>query len=113
MRNRFVAREVWERMGFDVAECIEFTENSPMQQAFRTLLFSRIVPCVKDIGLWGQKIQRAYTDLGVIDAAEANLDDLMRNDEEIAERVDEQKYAAELAARQGDVAAAIAHGAAT
>ena len=54
MRNRFRAQEVWERMGFDVAECLEFTENSPLQQAFRALLFSRIVPCVKDIGLWGE-----------------------------------------------------------
>ena len=45
------AQEVWERMGFDVEECLEFTEHSPVQQAFRTLLFSRIVPCVKDIGL--------------------------------------------------------------
>ena len=103
MRDRFIAREVWERMGFDVQECVEFTERSPVQQAFRTLLFSRIVPCVKDIGLWGPKIQRAYTELGVIDAAEANLDDLMRNDEEIAEQVDEQKYAAELAARRSEV----------
>ena len=110
MRNRFRSQEVWERMGFDVGECLEFTENSPVQQMFRTLLFSRIVPCVKDIGLWGPKIQRAYTDLGVIDAAEANLDDLMRNDEEIAEQVDEQKYAAELAARQAEVGAAIADG---
>ena len=49
---------------------MEFTEHSPVQQAFRTLLFSRIVPCVRDIGLWGPKVQRAYTDLGVIDAAE-------------------------------------------
>src|SRR6202035_1512466 len=108
MRNRFVAREVWERMGFDVQECLAFTEQSPVQQAFRTLLFSRIVPCVKDIGLWGPKIQRAYTDLGVIDAAEANLDDLMRGDEQIAERIDEQKYAAELAARRGEVDTAMA-----
>jgi len=38
MRNRFRAQEVWERMGFDVAECLEFTEHSPVQQAFRTLL---------------------------------------------------------------------------
>ena len=27
MRDRFVAREVWERLGFDVAECVEFTET--------------------------------------------------------------------------------------
>ena len=107
MRNRFRAQEVWERMGFDVAECLEFTEHSPVQQAFRTLLFSRIVPCVKDIGLWGPKVQRAYVDLGVMDAAQTDLDALMRQDEEIAEKVDAEKYATELATRQSEVATAI------
>jgi hypothetical protein len=66
MRNRFAAREVWERMGFDVDECVAFTEQSPAQQAFRTLVFSRIVPCARNIGLWGPKVQHAYADLGVI-----------------------------------------------
>jgi hypothetical protein len=108
MRNRFTAREVWERMGFDVAECVAFTEQSPMQQAFRTLLFSRIVPCVRDIGLWGPKVQHAYADLGVIEAADSDLEVLMRADEELAERIDNEKYAAELAARQGEVSDAIA-----
>jgi hypothetical protein len=108
MRNRFVAREVWERMGFNVDECVEFTEQSPVQQAFRTLLFSRIVPCVKDIGLWGPKVQHAYVDLGVIEAADSDLDALMRADEELAEKIDNEKYAAELAARQGEVHEAMA-----
>jgi hypothetical protein len=108
MRNRFTAREVWERMGFDVAECVAFTEQSPMQQAFRTLLFSRIVPCVRDIGLWGPKVQHAYADLGVIEAADSDLEVLMRADEELAEKIDNEKYAAELAARQGEVSDAIA-----
>jgi hypothetical protein len=106
MRNRFRGREVWERMGFDVNECLEFTEHSPMQQAFRALLFSRIVPCVKDIGLWGEKVQRAYADLGVLDAAGSDLEALMRDDEDIAERV-EAEHAAEFAARKAEVDAAI------
>src|SRR5690348_16164243 len=98
--------EVWERLGFDVEECLEFTEHSPIQQAFRTLLFSRIVPCVKDIGLWGSKVQRAYADLGVLDAASSDLEALMRDDEDIAERL-EQEHAAEFAARKAEVDAAI------
>ena len=106
MRNRFRAQEVWERMGFDVEECLEFTEHSPVQQAFRTLLFSRIVPCVKDIGLWGEKVQRAYADLGVLDAADSDLEALMRDDENIAERI-EQEHAAEFAARKAEVDTAI------
>src|ERR1700755_2822523 len=40
MRNRFRQQEVWERMGFDVDVCLEFTDHSPVQQLFRTLLFS-------------------------------------------------------------------------
>ncbi len=109
MRNRFRAQEVWERMGFDVEECLEFTEHSPVQQAFRALLFSRIVPCVKDIGLWGAKVQRAYADLGVLDAASSDLEALMRDDEDIAERV-EREHTAEFAARQAEVDAAITEG---
>jgi hypothetical protein len=97
-------------MGFDVAECMEFTEHSPVQQAFRTLLFSRIVPCVKDIGLWGEKVQHAYADLGVLDAAKSDLEALMRDDEEIAERIDREQ-AAELAARKSEVSAAVHAGA--
>jgi hypothetical protein len=111
MRNRFRAQEVWERMGFDVHECLDFTEHSPVQQAFRTLLFSRIVPCVKDIGLWGPKVQHAYADLWVLDAAQTDLEALMRSDEDIAERVDAEKYAAELAARTAEVGTAVAEGA--
>jgi hypothetical protein len=110
MRDRFVAREVYERLGFDVAECVEFTEHSPVQQAFRKLLFTRIVPCVKDIGLWGPKVQQAYVNLGVIDAADSDLDALMLDDEQVAERM-EREHAAELAARTVEVEAAIASGA--
>jgi P-aminobenzoate N-oxygenase AurF len=109
MRNRFIAREVWERLGFDVAECVEFTDHSPTQLAFRQLLFTRIVPCVKDIGLWGPKVRHAYADLGVIDAASADLDALMRSDEDIADRL-EQEHADELTARKQEVGAAIAVG---
>ena len=109
MRDRFRGREVWERMGFDVAECLDFTEHSPVQQTFRALLFSRIVPCVKDIGLWGQKVQRAFTDLGVLEAADSDLEALMRDDEAIAERV-EREHAAEFAARRAEVDAAIGAG---
>jgi hypothetical protein len=109
MRNRFRAQEVWERLGYDVDECLDFTEHSPVQQAFRALLFSRIVPCVKDIGLWGPKVQHAYADLGVLDAAKTDLEALMRDDEEIAERM-EKEYAAEAAARTAEVDAAITEG---
>ena len=46
-------------------------------------------------------------DLGVIDAANSDLDALMRDDEEIADRM-EREHATELAARKQEVDAAIA-----
>ncbi len=110
MRDRFRGKEIWERLGYDVDECMEFSDKSPIQQAFRALLFSRIVPCVKDIGLWGPKVQQAYADMGVLEAAGTDLDALMRDDEEIAERADREKYEAELAARRAEVDTAIAEG---
>ncbi len=111
MNDRFRGKEVWQRLDFDVDECMEFTDKSPVQQAFRSLLFTRIVPCVRDIGLWGPKVRHAFADLGVLSAADADLESLMRADEDLAEKIDEEKYTAELAARQAEVGQAIAEGA--
>jgi hypothetical protein len=108
MNNRFRAEEVWERLDFDFAECVEFTDKSPVQQAFRSLLFTRIVPCVRDIGLWGPKVRHAFADLGVLGAADSDLEQLMAADEQLAEKIDEEKYAAELASRKAEVDEAIA-----
>jgi len=109
MRDRLKAREVWENLGFDVAECMEFVDNSPVMKMFQSQLFNRIVPCVKDIGLWGDRVQKAYADMGVLDMAGNDLDALMRNDEDIAESLDRDKR--EMARRAGQVTDVIAVGA--
>jgi 1,2-phenylacetyl-CoA epoxidase catalytic subunit len=87
MRNRFMAHEVWERLGLDVDKCVEFTENSDLTREFRKMLFSRIVPTVKDIGLWGPKVQQAYVDLGVIQFQDMDPDALQAQDEAIARKL--------------------------
>jgi P-aminobenzoate N-oxygenase AurF len=109
MRNRFLGTEVYETLGMPVAECTEISENSEFQQIFRSLLFSRIVPCVKDIGLWGDKVQKCYAEMGVLDMAGVNLEELMKADEDQAELLDRDK--AELAARIAEVDETIAVGA--
>jgi hypothetical protein len=55
-------------------------------------------------------VQQAYVDLGVIDAASSNLDALMRDDEDTADRL-EREHASELTARKQEVDAAITSGA--
>ncbi|HWB65348.1 MAG TPA: ferritin-like domain-containing protein [Mycobacteriales bacterium] len=109
MRNRFLGTEVYEALDMPVEECTEIAEHSEFQQMFRSLLFSRIVPCVKDIGLWGEKVQKCYAEMGVLDMAGVNLEQLMKADEDQAELIDRQK--AEEAARIAEVEATIAVGA--
>ncbi|MFO1406667.1 MAG: ferritin-like domain-containing protein [Steroidobacteraceae bacterium] len=88
MRDRFLGDEVWETLGLPVDECREWVERSAMMQAYRTGLFSRIVPTIKDIGLWGPRIRKAYADMGIIGFADADLDMLSAHDERIAVGLD-------------------------
>ena len=55
---------MWEALDYDVADCMEYAENSPAWQFYRNNLFTRIVPCIRDIGLWGDTVQKAYADMG-------------------------------------------------
>ena len=88
MRDRFLAEEVWDALGYPVDECVEYVRNSENQQQFRGFLFARIVPTLKDIGLWGPKIQQAFDDMGVLGFADTDLEAAMKEDEEIAEQLD-------------------------
>jgi hypothetical protein len=111
MRDRINGREVYERLGLPVERCMELNEHSDYYTTFRNLLFTRIVPTVKDIGLWGPRVRKAYADMGVLDHAAADVEDLMKSDEDLAERLDrEKRFAAEEAARAKDVAAVIESG---
>jgi hypothetical protein len=89
MRDRFLGEEVWERLELD-SEVAEYVEHSESMRSFRSLLFMRIVPILKDIGLWGPRIQRAFTDMGVMAFADTDLDAEMTNDERAAEEFDAQ-----------------------
>ncbi|MEV5705494.1 ferritin-like domain-containing protein [Actinoallomurus sp. NPDC052274] len=113
MRDRFKGKEIFETLGMPVKECMAYVDNGPVYQLYQSLLFSRIVPCVRDIGLWGDKVQKAYADMGVLDAAKGDLVQLMKQDEQIAEDLDRAKHEQELAERHAEVHAAIAEGAAT
>jgi hypothetical protein len=113
MRDRLRGYEIWDNFGIPRDEIRQITDGSQYQRAFRSLLFSRLVPCVRDIGLWSERLQQAYADMGVLELARADLDALMRNDEEIAEKLDQQRFAAQEEARAQEVAAVISGGAAS
>src|SRR5437660_7168078 len=91
MRDRFLAEEVWEHLGLPLKDCLSYVETSEMMREFRKMLFSRIVPTVKDLGLFGPKVQKAFQDMGVIDFAGMDPDDLSAADEEIAAQLDRKR----------------------
>ena len=71
LQQRFMQAEVWERMGVDpqaVRKCLD-ANNPPEQQIFQQMLFSKIVPNCKKLGLidagdgW---LRERFTETGII-----------------------------------------------
>jgi hypothetical protein len=110
MRDRFRMQEVWEMLGYDVSECLSFMDTGVRQREFRTRLFTRIVPCVKDIGLWSTDVRRAFSTMGVLGLGDGDLTELMAADEDQASMMDKER--AELRLRKTEIDDAIGSGAA-
>ena len=90
MRDRIVPTDVFEYYGFDVDEGRERFLVSGQMDQFRNLLFTRIVPNVKHIGLWGPRIRKAYTEMGIIELARVDAEAMQKEDEAVAERFDRE-----------------------
>ena len=54
---------------------------------------------MKDIGLWGDRIRAAYADMGILGFADADLADLGRRDERVADEFDARRAEVERVAR--------------
>lgn len=67
MRDRFLYQEVWEKMGLPQEECCDITFNNESQRQFRQLLFARIVPAIKRIGLLSDRQRARFADLGILE----------------------------------------------
>jgi len=92
MRDRFLSIEVWETLGLPVDECVELVQSSDRMRLFRTRLFTRIVPTIKDIGLWGPRIRKAYADMGVMSYADIDAAGLLAKDEQVAAEFDARRH---------------------
>ena len=92
MRDRFNQAEVWMRSGLPVDQLMEHAYNSGAMQSFRSRLFTRIVPILKEIGLFGPKVQKALGDMGVMEYAKIDVEKLLGNDLKVAEDFDAKKF---------------------
>src|SRR4051794_38851867 len=74
MRDRFLMQEVWDRLGVDPKQAVPLVLVSPQRQLFQQMLFSKIVPNCKKLGLLdagaapGHKgwLRERFEELGVI-----------------------------------------------
>ncbi len=71
MRDRFLRQEMWEKLGVDVKEMVKYQLEMPEDlKVFQRLLFSKIVPNCKKLGLldagdgW---LRDRFTEIGVIE----------------------------------------------
>jgi len=69
MRDRFMQQEVWERQGVNMKDIMPVVLNDPTRGMFQTMLFSKIVPNCKKLGLLDRNdkwLRRRFEEMNVI-----------------------------------------------
>lgn len=66
MRERLIATEVFAQFGWDVEAARQRMLESQVMDQFRNLLFTRIVPNLKKIGLLTDSVRPKYDALGIL-----------------------------------------------
>jgi hypothetical protein len=69
MRDRFMSQEVWERMGISTRDVVPLVLSDPTRGMFQQMLFSKIVPNCKKLGLLDRNdswLRKRYEEMGVI-----------------------------------------------
>ncbi|HUI25020.1 MAG TPA: ferritin-like domain-containing protein [Candidatus Kryptonia bacterium] len=66
MRDRLLADEVADYMGFDKAEVRQIVLDSPVMKLFRQALFARVVPNIKRLGLLTSRVRKAFEALEIL-----------------------------------------------
>ena len=71
--------------------CRYVRRSRSFMRMYRTALFTRIVPTIKDIGLWGPRIRKAYADMGILGFADVDAEALLAKDEQVADDFDARR----------------------
>ena len=66
MRDRLLMGQVFDRLNFDVRKWLEWSMETPFMRAFRQMLFSKIVPNLKRIGMLTPRVRDAYEKIGIL-----------------------------------------------
>lgn len=66
MRDRFLAAEVWERLGIPASDGLRDSAQSPMLQVFQRVLFAKITPNLAKLGLLTDHLRDGLVSVGAI-----------------------------------------------
>ena len=108
LRDGFVGESMWHNLDYGAAECIALAKTSPALRQYRRRLFMRIVPALRDIGLFGPAVREALEKMGVLGFADLDDEAIRALDEGTAEDRDRR----ERIARQAEIEEVAALGAA-
>ena len=65
LRNRFKQYDVWEKWGFDIEYTDNYITHNKLNTQFQELLFTRIMPNLKKVGLLPDRLLPKYDMLGI------------------------------------------------
>jgi hypothetical protein len=82
MRDRLLMNQVYERLGWDVPAWVDWASKTPFMTGFRQMLFSKIVPNLKRLGLLTPRVRAEYEKIGLL--AFENLADSTEDPEPMA-----------------------------
>ena len=66
MRERLLMQPVFERLGWDIKVWLPWAIETPFMRGFRQMLFSKIVPNLKRLGLLTPRVRDAFEKIGVL-----------------------------------------------
>jgi len=76
MQNRLVGNQIADAMGWNRKEVQQEVLASPVGKQFRTMLFMRVVPNLKKLGLLTPRVRKAYTEMDIIKFEDFDTDEL-------------------------------------
>jgi hypothetical protein len=66
LRERLLMTPVFERLGWDAKLWTEWSSQTPFMRGFRQMMFSKIVPNLKRLGLLTPRVREAYAQLDLL-----------------------------------------------
>jgi hypothetical protein len=95
MKDRMLMQEVWERLGVPSGDVVKVMTRAPERDEFQILLFSKIVPNLKKLGLLDAAdgwLRQKFTEMGAI-----AFEDLVDTEQEVDAMADGSPVARQVA----------------